>query len=863
MPAAGSGLPPRTGTGLGGGFMREPVHSRFLENFDWEEEKRGLGGYNPSNIGADGNDPQDPPDGSSTPWENHGRSSRAVVIALWVLSIFSTIGSFIWLVLAIWQPRWGKRITSSGAPDTIAPSTASLIVALLAKLIESAFVAVFVAFVGQVLTKRAFAGDARAEGGKKGGVTLAEISMRNWVIQPGLMITDGVALRYAILTGLGLLSVVATLGGVLYTTASDALVSPKLKFGGWESTVLESYAMASYASLPFLKESCGTPIDKSADPHSQSACVAVSLNQTNTTVKFDKNCMAGRPPATVILYDNITLTAAWIETQYADPKRNYEIHNRTINNVTLAMPHPGIYLAATDPINNILQPSDLSGLGEYLIRASAVSPAVNVLCVNLTPDELSPLVYTEWPHAKMYADEHGRKRPNVNWKADIPPAPGDEWLNRTVVDDIFGWGPNHGRRPPIFPKFPLEFNLMYNASVYKSDAVYVLGKSNSIKDYTLCSMRSWLSPVCSTHFNVSGTTGAHMRAHCEDPDDSVAYMRSVPNAPNPGMPQHDWRDVADEWGLALYMDSGSLDGQASKDRILTQMVLVDPDEGWTGGKRLMPSLAEGLAVLVGETLVAGALRAPVVHWWGEDDVEMVGQEGRGVGRRFNASMKRMQYTSTYESGWQGVFYAVLGVVFVLNVVCLGYFVKEGGWGMRDYTDPANMFLLAVNSTPEGIGQLPGESGGEGMGRKATAVVKMNKELLRMPWSIGHDEGDDVYFFRPGKTAASASTGNDGGSSRSGGMRKRLGHVCRRSRGGPKVDTSGAAHMGGGSAAIAATTDGCGGCGRRSETGTEDDEFSLIADIESQNQRHLHSQGGGSGGGGGYSSTSESSNHKWY
>lgn len=86
--------------------------------------------------------------------------------------MLSTLGSFIWVVAAFYQPRWGRIIYSGGH---LTPSTASLIVALIAKLIETSFVAVFVASIGQILTKRAF--DLKSK-----GMTLAEISMRSWVI---------------------------------------------------------------------------------------------------------------------------------------------------------------------------------------------------------------------------------------------------------------------------------------------------------------------------------------------------------------------------------------------------------------------------------------------------------------------------------------------------------------------------------------------------------------------------------------------------------------------------------------------------------------------------------------------------------
>ena len=98
------------------------------------------------------------------------------------------------------------------------------------------------------------------------------------------------------------------------------------------------------------------------------------------------------------LLDNTTMTATWIEREYSDVAKNFDIHKKIINNVTLAMPHPGVYAAATDPRNGILQPKDLLGLGEFSVRASVISPALNVMCVNMLPEELAPLVYgMYWP----------------------------------------------------------------------------------------------------------------------------------------------------------------------------------------------------------------------------------------------------------------------------------------------------------------------------------------------------------------------------------------------------------------------------------------------------------------------------------
>jgi hypothetical protein len=98
-----------------------------------------------------------------------------------------------------------------------------------------------------------------------------------------------------------------------------------------------------------------------------------------------------------------------------------------------------------------MQPNDLSGVGEYKIRASVVSPAVNVVCVNLSEDELAPLVYTAWPNARTVDTlVPGQKTGHTQWEGEVPGPTETEWLNKTVVDGVFRWGQAYGRRPPIF-----------------------------------------------------------------------------------------------------------------------------------------------------------------------------------------------------------------------------------------------------------------------------------------------------------------------------------------------------------------------------------------------------------------------------
>jgi hypothetical protein len=379
-------------------------------------------------------------------------------VTIFLLSIYSTILSGIWLITAIVQPRWGHRIASGG---DLVPATATLVAALVAKTIELSFVTVFVAFLGQVLTRKSILRKTR-------GMTLAEMTMRNWVFQPGSLITHWETIPYAGLTMMGALALTATVASMFYTTASDAMVSPKLKYGNWEQKELEGWVRTSYANAGYLSQSCQSLLEaEDADHHAESCLMVQFSGQSYRDLlgfmsRWDERQqsnrssqrIADRPAGSTLLYDNTTLWASWIETEHSDVKAQFDQNDRIINNVTMAYPHPGLYAAATNRENGILQPGDLGGVGEYSIHAGVASPAINVMCVNMNRAELEPLVYTEWPNART--DETGVGDQTIgedDWIDDVPhPMDGDDedYLNETVVDDIFRWGSKYERRPPVF-----------------------------------------------------------------------------------------------------------------------------------------------------------------------------------------------------------------------------------------------------------------------------------------------------------------------------------------------------------------------------------------------------------------------------
>jgi len=87
-----------------------------------------------------------------------------------MFSIYSTIMSGVFLVVAITNPQYGHIISNRGP---FSPSSVALLSAFLAKTIEITFATVFIAFLGQVLSRRATLHE---------GLTLASVAMRSWIL---------------------------------------------------------------------------------------------------------------------------------------------------------------------------------------------------------------------------------------------------------------------------------------------------------------------------------------------------------------------------------------------------------------------------------------------------------------------------------------------------------------------------------------------------------------------------------------------------------------------------------------------------------------------------------------------------------
>lgn len=110
---------------------------------------------------------------------------------------------------------------------------------------------------------------------------------------------------------------------------------------------------------------------------------------------------------------------------------------------------------------------------------------------------------------------------------------------------------------------------------------------------------------------------------------------------------------------------------------------------------------------------------------------------------FNASLRAQQYASGgVESAGARAWVIVLILVFLMNVFVLGYFLFHRGL-VTDFSEPPNLFALAVNSPPSHA--LAGSCGGGPEGKQYS-----------VNWFVNH-EGSHL-FMEPGEKTGLLSHG---------------------------------------------------------------------------------------------------------
>lgn len=512
--------------------------------------------------------------------------------------------------------------------------------------------------------------------------------------------------------------------------------------GSLEDTVLAGKVHASFGNTVYLSSVCQTPIPVDMDPEARNTtCLEIEhvgsayhnyqqwITEWSELVQGDNRTshnLHRRPKPTGSIWDNTTVTGSWIEVK--DTSELSSKYDRMVNNITMAMPHGGVPGAAMDEKNKIQQPKDASGEGKYNLEATVPSPAVNVLCVGMNKSELSPLVYSTWPDSSDFNATSWMAEPSEK----IPKTP--SWLNSTVVDDIFGFGEKYGQRPPIFGKLPEPNNTLLNITgAWPANSIYLLGQpSLPNPPYVMCAIRAKLTGVCSTRYGAA-SSGAFLTSNCENSDNPLQYNHHNPNFVE-GNWQPDWKNIASEWANSLSLGAGITNGAASNARLLMQMMpSYDSSSKTYSLSRHFPSIGEALAVMAGSTLILSTKDSPFAPDWNYTGANDILSEP--VYQYFKASLQAVGYASGGTERWQGVFYVILVFCFITSFICCGFMILEArGHQITDFTEPQNLFALAMNSPHSS--RLQGACGGGPVGRQ-----------LKERWFIGMEEDDAHYYIR--------------------------------------------------------------------------------------------------------------------
>lgn len=482
--------------------------------------------------------------------------------------------------------------------------------------------------------------------------------------------------------------------------------------------MLSGRVSTAYANATFLGETCQRPIQLAEDEHSASTCLQITyagasfnhfsqyLRNWEIAIGSGNASLGGssyedRPPPIAVMYDNTTILGQWITPSGENITADSTTHGRLVENVTMAMPHAGIFHAVREPRNRIIQPDDLQGAGEYHVQAAVPAPSINVLCVGLSSEEMAPMIINV-TNATTYV------------------------ANATVVDNIFGWDPDAAvPTTPYFPKLPIEYNtIVHIPAAWGPAAVSLLAtppKGYTTNDHVLCTIRSTQYRDCTTSYKVA-QSGGLLEAHCDnDPQNTIPYVSFEKEAPI-GVWEPNWKDIGGEWIRSLALNNGVSDANASSARLVTQFIPEFSRDAPTLLPADRPTIAESLAVLAGGTALLSSLNAPFVHNWNYTAEDLA--QAQPLYQIFQARYSYKDYASGGTRGWQGIFYVILVVVFLFNLGALGYlswhFIRQGY--VTDYTEPQNLFALAINSPPSMV--LAGACGAGPRGK-----------MMRKKWTV--------------------------------------------------------------------------------------------------------------------------------
>ncbi|KAI5296544.1 hypothetical protein KEM52_000485 [Ascosphaera acerosa] len=567
--------------------------------------------------------------GPTGPLED-GLSGRSLLIIS--VATFSFLGSLTFFSLAVVRPDWSPVATKDTSEEVI-----PIILTVLAKLVEMAFVTTYVVSLDQHFSHSSF--------GK--GTTFAEINLRNWILQPGMIITPSAGIKESALTMVGSSTIIATIGAVFFTTATQFLIitnavgwSDRLEVSAYHQTTTR---FANFSDMLTRTES---------DRFGRSMFELKVL--TKTAIDFPSwyinwqhwDETSDARPAPTSSWTNTSLPGRW--RQY---RRHVQLSRpRLIDNATLTYAH----VDAIDTANSVLR--ELSSRRETDVQffaPNAYTPMINTLCAAASADEVAPLLALD---ESVISDLNQTQLDRYR-----------QWRTRNLTRDesdtadlarIFDWTyPRNA--PPAFPEIAQPGATVISTDDMRSASYVLYGLPAGAEAALVCRIQAGLIRGCGTQVTIGSRDVA-------EPLEALGYTSE----------EQKWSPYSAIFKGWPPDDAKYLNGTQSK-----------PDGG--------PSLAEIFSALCGTVALYATAGSPLVSH-GYDDLQPPYFD------KVDLQYYKTELLATVDpQGPSLALWGPLGIVFVYSTICLAYLVSRlGGRYMRDVTDPHNMFWLGLNTQPQ-------------------------------------------------------------------------------------------------------------------------------------------------------------------
>ncbi|QDS69120.1 hypothetical protein FKW77_010323 [Venturia effusa] len=439
------------------------------------------------------------------------------------------------------------------------------------------------------------------------------------------------------------------------------------------------------------------------------------------------------------------INGSWVQS---DSSTNAS--NLIVNNVTLAIPHPGILKAARTKSSSIAQPHEFDGgVGRYKLRAQVPSPYINIICTNIKRSDLQGLVYEDQVNGDLPSDALSIPLNQTDYQYIIDFDYSQYASVKTRVDEIFHWTESDHR--PIFYRYPkakqtiingTTGSLQYNA--LERNSLYLLSApetnrltTNSSNEYSLCSIQAGLLADCSTELIVAGNSSV-MTAHCGDSSDRMAYAKRSISAKDTVMPGY--VAVGTLAATSVGLNNGELGYDADNMNYLTKLILKTaslPSD--------RPSIAEGLAAFLLPSLIMAAQDSPF-------EISPMPPSTSEYLQSFPAILTPTLYASGGDAWPKRLYLIVLVVVFLMNCYMLYYlFLRHRNDLKIDICDPMNLFGLAIASD---FNQFP----------ESKLILSPKKEKSERPlsteWKILSDPNKKMEIVQVSPVCESGGSPND-------------------------------------------------------------------------------------------------------